>query len=59
MSLFGALGIRTVKGDLDDRHLIANLAAENDVVFHTATADHLPSAEAILEGVKQRAADGT
>lgn len=48
-----------MKGDLDDRQLISKLAAESDVVFHTATADHLSSAEAILAGVKQRAADGT
>jgi hypothetical protein len=53
------LGIRAVNGDLDDHRLISKLAAESDVVFHTATADHLPSAEAILAGVKQRAADGT
>lgn len=28
------------------------------IIIHTATADHLPSVEAVLDGVKQRAASG-
>lgn len=45
-------------GDLNDHDLIAKYTAESDITIHTATADHLPSAKAILDGVKQRAAKG-
>ena len=45
-------------GNLDDTSLISEQAAEHDIVFHTATADHLASAEAILDAVKARAAKG-
>lgn len=51
-------GITTVMGDLDDSEKIQGLARNADIVFHTATADHIPSAQAILDGVKERAAEG-
>ncbi|KAI1467787.1 NAD(P)-binding protein [Daldinia caldariorum] len=48
----------TVLGDLNDTALITKHALSHDVVIHTATADHLPSVEAILEAVQQRAEKG-
>ncbi|CAG7943001.1 unnamed protein product [Penicillium salamii] len=55
---FAQLGVKTVVGTLDDASLIKDQVSISDIVFHTATADHLPSVEAILEGVKQRAKMG-
>lgn len=51
-------GVQAQIGDLNDKDIISKLAKESDIVFHTATADHLPSAEAILDGVQKRAAEG-
>ena len=51
-------GASTVLGDLDDTALITAQVLSHDIVFHTATADHQPSAEAIVEGVAQRAKNG-
>ncbi|KAI1655468.1 NAD(P)-binding protein [Daldinia decipiens] len=48
----------TVLGDLNDKALITKHALSHDIVIHTATADHLPSVEAILEAVQQRAEKG-
>ncbi|KAI1633353.1 hypothetical protein F4809DRAFT_623770 [Biscogniauxia mediterranea] len=48
----------TVLGDLNDKALITKHSLDHDVIIHTATADHLPSAEAILEAVQQRAEKG-
>ncbi|KAF2761471.1 NAD(P)-binding protein [Pseudovirgaria hyperparasitica] len=50
--------ITTFMGDLDDTSKIQGLARDSDLVFHTATADHIPSAKAILDGIKERAAEG-
>lgn len=47
-----------VIGDLNDRELITQHASNSDIVIHTATADHLPSVQAILAGIKQRADRG-
>ncbi|KAI0470647.1 hypothetical protein GGR56DRAFT_659869 [Xylariaceae sp. FL0804] len=47
-----------VLGDLDDKALIAKHVASHDIVFHTATADHLPSVQAVLDGIQQRADKG-
>ncbi|TQS32198.1 hypothetical protein Golomagni_07491, partial [Golovinomyces magnicellulatus] len=55
---FEADGVKAVLGDLDDSKVIQELAAKSDVVFHTATADHLASAQAILKGIEDRAAQG-
>ena len=53
-----ASGATAVMGDLGDRAKITEQTLEHDIIFHTATADHLPSAEAILDGIKQRASNG-
>lgn len=47
-----------VIGDLNDTELISEQAAEHDVIIHTATADHLPSVEAVLDGIQKRADKG-
>ncbi|EPY53033.1 NAD dependent epimerase/dehydratase [Schizosaccharomyces cryophilus OY26] len=52
---FHAQGIKTVIGSLDDRSVIQKQVSVSDIVFHTATADHLPSAEAVLDGLEERA----
>lgn len=51
-------GATAILGDLNDKALISKHVAENDIVFHTATADHLLSAQAVLDGVSARAAKG-
>jgi nucleoside-diphosphate-sugar epimerase len=53
-----AIGVSPVIGTLEDKDLITKQSSVSDVVIHTATADHLPSAEAILRGVQQRAEKG-
>lgn len=53
-----ASGAQAILGDLNDRALITDQAIQHDIIFHTATADHLPSAEAILQAVKKRASLG-
>ncbi|KAI0420736.1 NAD(P)-binding protein [Xylaria grammica] len=45
-------------GDLGDTAKITGLTVTHDIVFHAATADHLPSVEAILDGIRQRADTG-
>ncbi|GME31497.1 hypothetical protein GTA08_BOTSDO12554 [Neofusicoccum parvum] len=49
-------GAQAIFGDLDDKPLISQHTADSDIVIHTATADHLASVEAILDGIRQRAA---
>jgi hypothetical protein len=49
------LGTIALYGDLNDYDLIVKHTTESDITIHTMTADHLTSAKAILEGVKQRA----
>lgn len=52
-------GVKNViMGTLDDKDLITKHTAEVPVVIHAATADHLPSVEAVISGIKQRAAQG-
>ena len=53
-----ASGASVVMGDLNDRDAIADQAAQHDIILHTATADHLPSVEAILDGIRHRAQQG-
>lgn len=53
-----ASGAAAVMGDLNDKDLIAEQTAAHDITLHTATADHLPSVEAVLDGVKTRADKG-
>jgi nucleoside-diphosphate-sugar epimerase len=52
------LGSKTIKGSLDDHDVIRDAAANNDIIIHTATADHKPSAVAILDGIAERAKSG-
>lgn len=52
------LGSKTILGSLDDSEVIRNATADADIVIHTATADHLPSAAAILDGIQDRAKAG-
>ncbi|KAI5272091.1 NAD(P)-binding protein [Aureobasidium subglaciale] len=49
--------VKVVMGTIDDLDLITQQTASHDVVIHTATADHLPSVQAVVKGIKQRAAD--
>ncbi|KAF2723456.1 NAD(P)-binding protein [Polychaeton citri CBS 116435] len=51
-----ASGATPLIGDLNDKALIQRHVEQADIVLHTATADHLPSVEAILAGVEARAA---
>ncbi|KAE9375369.1 NAD(P)-binding protein [Stipitochalara longipes BDJ] len=53
-----ASGAMPVMGDLNDQDLISQHAQQADIIFHTATADHLPSVEAILDGIQVRAREG-
>jgi nucleoside-diphosphate-sugar epimerase len=57
-SEFEALGIKVVLGTLDDRAMIIEQVSHADIVVHTATADHRPSVESILQGVDIRAKAG-
>ncbi|KAF4772187.1 hypothetical protein HAV15_004985 [Penicillium sp. str.  len=49
---------KTVVGDLDDSSVIKDQVAVSDIVLHTATGDHLPSVQAIIDGIRQRAGQG-
>jgi len=51
-------GAKAVLGDLHDAKLIAENVSRNDIVFHAATADDLPSVQAVLQGVQQKADRG-
>lgn len=48
-------GAKVVLGDLDDSALIEKLTAEHTITIHTAGSDHLPSVQAVLSGLRQRA----
>lgn len=52
------LGIEPVIGSLDDTELLTREAADADVVFNFADADHLPAAKAILKGLCERRKKG-
>lgn len=47
--------VKTVVADLDSPHL-TEIASQFDVVLHTAHADHLAGARALLAGLEKRAA---
>lgn len=49
-------GAKTAMGQLDDSETITKHTEANDIIFHTATADHLPSVEAVIRGIERRAA---
>ncbi|GAA6018237.1 hypothetical protein JCM10207_002878 [Rhodosporidiobolus poonsookiae] len=48
------LGVRPVRGSLDDDEVISQEAGEADIILHIATADDLPSVKAILKGLGSR-----
>jgi len=48
------LGVTPVIGDLDSLDLLAKHAQASDAVIHTAHADHLPSAQALVRGLKAK-----
>ena len=52
----GAAGY--ILGDLADANKIAQAVTENDIIIHAATADDLPSVQAVLKGIRQRAEQG-
>jgi nucleoside-diphosphate-sugar epimerase len=52
------LGAKTILGSIDDSDVIRTATAAADIVFHTATADHLPSAVSVLDGIAERAKAG-
>ncbi|KAM0720630.1 hypothetical protein Q7P37_004767 [Cladosporium fusiforme] len=53
-----ASGATAILGDLHDQDLIASHVSQNDIVFHTATADDLPSVQGVLAGVEQKVSRG-
>lgn len=55
---FHELGVQTILGSLSDKDVIVQQTAASDIVIHSATADDLPSVQAILEGVRQRTQRG-
>ena len=52
------MGSKTVLGSLDDDHLIQDAAAAADIIIHTATADHKPSAMSVLDGMTKSGKTG-
>jgi nucleoside-diphosphate-sugar epimerase len=57
-SEFESLGIKVIHGTLDSKEIIIKQVAQSDIVIHTATADHLPSVQSVIEGVENRAKAG-
>ncbi|KAK5045506.1 hypothetical protein LTR84_009124 [Exophiala bonariae] len=51
-------GVKTIHGTLANSEVITKQTIACDIVFHIATADDLPSVQAVLEGVKFRAQAG-
>jgi nucleoside-diphosphate-sugar epimerase len=51
--LTSATGVKTLLGELDSPDL-ADIAAQYDVVLHTADADHVAGAESIVAGLERR-----
>ncbi|KZV58958.1 NAD(P)-binding protein, partial [Peniophora sp. CONT] len=47
-------GVKTIIGSLDDSDKIQQAAADADITIHTAHADHVGAAKAILAGAKAR-----
>ncbi|KZV69667.1 NAD(P)-binding protein [Peniophora sp. CONT] len=47
-------GVKTIIGSLDDSNRIQQAAADADIIIHTAHADHVGAAKAILAGAKAR-----
>lgn len=51
-------GVGTLRGSLDESAKIEQQTEKSDIVFHTATADDLPSVQAVIRGIEKRAAAG-
>jgi nucleoside-diphosphate-sugar epimerase len=51
-------GTQIVMGTLDDKDTIIRHTRDVPIVIHAATADHLPSVQAVLDGIRQRAENG-
>ncbi|KAL6241786.1 hypothetical protein RBB50_011319 [Rhinocladiella similis] len=52
------IGAKVIMGTLDDKEIIRQHTVTSPIVVHAATADHLPSVEAVIEGIRERAAKG-
>ena len=52
---FKAQGVSSVMGTLEEVNTIRDQALESDIIIHTATADDLPSVDAIIGAIEQRA----
>lgn len=50
------IGVNTISGTLNDKDIITQQVVQSDIVFHTAGADDVPSASAVVAGIQQRAA---
>ncbi|KAI5476891.1 NmrA-like domain containing protein [Pseudohyphozyma bogoriensis] len=48
------MGVKPLLGSLDDDEVIVEATLANDVIIHTATADHEPSVKSILTGLNRR-----
>lgn len=51
-------GAKTIMAQLEDQAIITEQTIKHDIIIHSATADHIPSVAAILEGLKSRASKG-
>eukprot|EP01119_Soliformovum_irregulare_P004630 TRINITY_DN15695_c0_g1_i1.p1 TRINITY_DN15695_c0_g1~~TRINITY_DN15695_c0_g1_i1.p1 ORF type:complete len:342 (+),score=99.57 TRINITY_DN15695_c0_g1_i1:41-1027(+) len=49
-----SLNVEPVLGSLDDTEIIKKSSAAADIVIHTANVDHDTSAQAIIDGLRQR-----
>lgn len=53
-----ASGAKAVLGDINDKEVISDNVQAADIVIHTASADHLPSVQGVIDGLRKRAAAG-
>ncbi|KAK5400783.1 hypothetical protein LTR06_011243 [Exophiala xenobiotica] len=55
---FEKLGAKVILATLADKDIITQHVVEHPTVIHTATADDLPSVEAVIDGIRKRANSG-
>jgi nucleoside-diphosphate-sugar epimerase len=55
---FKSLGVEVILATLDQQDVIVNQVSKADIVIHTATADHLPSVQSVIQGIEVRAQAG-
>ncbi|KAF2120996.1 hypothetical protein BDV96DRAFT_566098 [Lophiotrema nucula] len=55
---FERLGVKVILATLDDNDIIVKQSSESDIIIHTATADHRPSVESVVQGIEERAKVG-